>query len=139
MKTRLFTLVSLLVLFIAGCGVQQAPQELESLKVVKRLAVLSGSSGYPAANGKATYKVDNNGIKEFDAEIEDARVLAGKSVNVFVGTTKVGSIKLNAFGDGSLTLVGAAAPTIASSSQPVIRVRALTGVVVASGTMNQLK
>ena len=64
MKTRLFALISLLVLFIAGCGVQ-APQELESQKVPVRLAVLRGSAAYPAANGKATYKVDNNGIREF--------------------------------------------------------------------------
>lgn len=136
---RFVALASLLVLFIAGCGVQQAPQELESFKVTTRLAVLSGSASYPAANGKATYKVDNNGIREFGTEIEDVRALAGQRVNVFVGATRVGSMRLNAVGDGNLDLVGAAAPVIAATSTPVIRVRTLGGALVASGTMNQTK
>lgn len=139
MKTRLFALISLLVLVIAGCGVQPAPQELESLKVTTRLAVLTGSATYPTANGKATYKVDNNGIREFGAEIQDVLALAGRSVNVFVGATKVGSMRLNALGDGNLDLVGAAAPVIRPTSTPVIRVRTLSGVLVASGVMNQTK
>lgn len=140
MKTRLFALVSLLVLFIAGCGVQQAPQqELESQAVPVRLAILTGSATYPTANGKATYKVDNNGIREFGTEIEDVLALAGRRVNVFVGATKVGSMRLNALGDGNLDLVGAAAPVIRPTSTPVIRVRTLGGVLVASGRMNQVK
>jgi hypothetical protein len=139
MKTRLFALVSLLVLFIAGCGVQPAPQELDAQKVAVRLAVLSGSAAYPAVNGKATYKVDNNGIREFQAELEDARALKSKVLSVYVNTTKVGSMTINALGDGRLSLVGASAPVISASSNPAIRVRTSTGVLVASGVMNQLK
>jgi hypothetical protein len=139
MKTRLFALVSLLVLFIAGCGVQPVPQELESLKVTVRLATLSGSAAYPAVNGKATYKVDNNGIREFQAELQDALALKGKTLNVFVNAAKVGTMRINALGNGRLSLVGASAPVIRASTNPTIRVRTSTGVLVASGVMNQTK
>lgn len=140
MKARLFTLVSLLVLFIAGCGVQQAPQEIDAQKVSVRLAVLQGSAAYPAANGKATYKVDNNGIREFEVELEDvARALRGKILNVFVNTTKVGTMTINTLGDGRLDLIGSRAPVIAASAKPTISVKTAAGTTVASGVMNQLK
>jgi hypothetical protein len=139
MKARLFALISLLVLFVAGCGVQPTPQELESQKVAVRLATLSGSAAFPAVKGKATYKVDNNGIREFQAGIENALALKGKILNVFVNTTKVGTMTINTLGVGNLRLVGAAAPVIASSSNPTIRVRTATGALVASGIMNQFK
>jgi hypothetical protein len=139
MKARLFVLVSLLVLLIAGCGVQQIPQDLESLKVTVRLATLTGSATYPTANGKATYKVDNNGIREFQAELEDALTLRGKVLSIYVGAAKVGTMRMNALGDGRLELVGAAAPVIRVSSTPTIRVRTAAGALVASGIMNQIK
>jgi hypothetical protein len=138
MKTRLMVLVSMLLLFVAGCSTQ-VPQELESQKVPKRLAVLTGSPAYPSVKGKATYKVDNNGIKEFESEIQNALTLKGKVLGVYVNTTKVGSITVSALGAGSLRLVGAAAPTIASSVNPTIRVRTSTGALVASGVMNQFR
>jgi hypothetical protein len=138
MKTRLFIIVSLFVLFMAGCGVQ-GPQELESQKVAKRLAVLSSSATYPAVKGKATYKVDNNGIREFEAEVQNALALKGKVLSVYVNTTKVGSMTINTLGAGSLSRVGAPAPVISASSNPTIRVRTSTGALVASGVMNQLK
>lgn len=139
MKTRLLVLVSLLVLFIAGCGVQQAPQDLEAQKVTVRLATLTGSASYPGVSGKATYKVDNNGIREFQAELEDALALKGKVLNVFVAATKVGTMRVNALGDGRLSLVGSTAPVIAASSRPRISVKTSAGVTVASGIMNQTK
>lgn len=139
MKIRLFALISLIVLFIAGCGVQQVPQELGSLKVTVRLATLSGSATHPTANGKATYKVDNNGIREFQAELEDARTLRGKTLSVYVGVANVGTMRINALGDGRLELVGTSAPVIRASSTPTIRVRTAAGVLVASGVMNQTK
>ena len=138
MKTRLLVLVSLLLLFVAGCSTQ-IPQELDAQKVPVRLAILKGSIAYPAVNGKATYKVDNNGIREFQAELEDALTLKGKTLGVFVNATKVGSMTINALGDGRLSLVGAAAPTIASTSNPTIRVRTATGALVASGVMNKFR
>jgi hypothetical protein len=139
MKTRLLVLVSLLLLLVAGCGVQPAPQELESQKVPVRLAILKGRAIYPAVKGKATYKVDNNGIREFQAEIENALALKGKVLNVFVNTTKVGTMTINTLGKGTLRLVGARAPSISASTKPTIRVRTSTGVLVASGIMNQFK
>lgn len=139
MKARLVVLMSLIALFVAGCGTVQSPQELGAQKVAVRLATLTGSVAYPSANGKATYKVDNNGIRQFEAELEDARALAGKTLNVFVGVTKVGTMTLNAFGDGSLRLTGARAPVIASSAKPRISIKTAAGASVASGIMNQLK
>jgi hypothetical protein len=138
MKTRLLVLVSLVLLFVAGCTTH-VPQELESQKVPKRLAVLTGSAAYPLVNGKATYKVDNNGIRQFQAELEDARALRGQTLSVFVNAAKVGTMTINAFGDGRLSLVGAAAPSIAPTSTPIIRVRTAKGALVASGVMNQVR
>jgi hypothetical protein len=83
-------------------------------------------------------KVDNKGIREFQAELEDARALAGKTLSVFVGTSKVGTMKIDALGDGRLSLVGAA-PVIAPTATPTIRVGTSTGALVASGMMNQFK
>jgi hypothetical protein len=138
MNARLVMVISFIALFLAACGTVPV-SELEAQKVPVRLATLAGSAAYPAANGKATYKVDNNGIRQFEAELEDARALRGKTLNVFVGATKVGTLTLNTLGDGSLRLVGARAPSIAASSQPRISVKTAAGVTVASGVMNQLK
>jgi hypothetical protein len=140
MKARLLVLFSLVALLVAGCGTVQTPQDLEAQKVAVRLATLSGSAAYPAANGKATYKVDNNGIREFEVEIQDvARTLRGKTLNVFVNTTKVGTMTINTLGDGRLDLVGARAPVIAASAKPKISIKTAAGATVASGVMNQLK
>jgi hypothetical protein len=138
MKARLVMVISLVTVLLAACGTQ-VPQELEAQKVAVRLATLTGSAAYPAANGKATYKVDNNGVRQFEAELEDARALRGATLSVFVGTNKVGSLTLNAFGDGSLRLTGSRAPAIAASAQPRISVKTAAGATVASGVMNQLK
>jgi hypothetical protein len=138
MKIRLVALVGIFLLLLAGCGTQPI-EEIDSLGVPVRLAVLKGTRAYPVANGKATYKVDNNGRREFEAEIEDVRALAGTTVDVFVNAKKVGSITLDIIGDGELELRGAAAPVIRDSATPVIRVKTAIGVVVASGVMNQFK
>jgi hypothetical protein len=139
MKARLFALVSLLVLFVAGCGTVQTPQELEAQKVSVRLATLSGSVAYPTVKGKATYKVDNNGLREFQAEIENALMLKGKVLGVYIGTLKVGSLTVTTLGAGSLRLVGSRAPVIAASAKPTISVKTAAGATVASGVMNQVK
>jgi hypothetical protein len=139
MKMRLFTLVSLLVLVIAGCDSQQAPQQLMSQKVAVRLATLSGSASYPSIKGKATYKVDNNGIREFETGIENALALKGRVLGVYVNSAKVGSMTINTLGVGKLRLVGSTAPAIAASSTPTIRIRTSAGALVASGVMNQFK
>jgi hypothetical protein len=139
MKTHIVVLFSLFVLFVAGCGTVQPPRDLEAQKVAVRLVTLSASSAYPAAKGKATYKVDNNGIRQFEAEIENILSLKGKVVGVYLGVTKVGAITVNALGESSLRLVGAAAPVIAASSQPRISIKTAAGVTVASGIMNQFK
>jgi uncharacterized protein YcfL len=138
MKTRLLVLVSLLLLFVAGCSTQ-GPQELESQAVPVRLAVLKGSTVYPAVTGKATYKVDNNGIREFQTEISNALVLKGQTLSVFVDATKVGTMRVTLLGKARLSLVGAAAPVIALTVNPTIRVKTATGVLVARGVMNQFK
>lgn len=139
MKARLVILMVLIALFVAGCGTVQLTEELSAEKVTVRLATLTGSAAYQLANGKATYKVDNNGIRQFEAELEDAYTLRGKTLNVFVGSSKVGTLTINAFGDGSLRLTGARAPVITTSAQPRISVRTSAGASVATGIMNQFK
>ena len=76
----------------------------------------------------------------FEVEIEDvARALRGKTVNVFVGAAKVGSMTINALGDGRLDRVGSSAPVISASAKPLISIRTTTGGLVASGVMNQFR
>ncbi len=139
MKTKLFGLLSLLVLFLASCSTQSLPVELSTLKVSVRLASLSGSSSYPSASGKATYKVDKNGIREFQAELQGVLSLKGKTLDVFVGSKKVGTMRINSLGKGRLSLVGSAAPIISDALTPLISIKTSTSILVASGRMNQFK
>jgi hypothetical protein len=102
-------------------------------------ANLAGSATYRAANGKAVYKVDG-GEREFQVEVEDARTLAGKTVNVYVNGAKVGSMRINSFGDRRLSRnsdLGQAVPTLSSGSS--VMVKTTTGVLVVSGTAQRTR
>ena len=134
MKTRLFALLSMLVLFVAGCGTQSVPQDIDTLKGTVITTPLTGSSAYPAVNGKAKYKVDGS-TREFQVEIEDAKVLAGKVLGVYSNSTLVGRMRVSALGTARLTRSterGQTVPFISSGT--VIRVRTGTGALVVSGT-----
>ena len=94
---------------------------------------LSGSAQYANASGKAKYKVDGAN-REFQVELEDAKQLAGKRVDVFADGRKVGSFLVSALGAGRLnrsTELGQAVPNIKTGSAVQIKTRA--GVLIVSG------
>ncbi len=97
-------------------------------------ANLVGSTAYPNANGKAKYKQQGTS-RELQVEIEDAKPLAGKTLNVVVNGTKVGTLTVSTLGAGSLKLrtqAGQAVPTITKGLQVKVTTNTLT--VVVSGT-----
>lgn len=94
---------------------------------------LNGSGQYPNANGKAKYKVDGVN-REFQVELEDAKQLAGKQVDVFANGSKVGSFRVSTLGAGRLnrsTELGQRVPRIQSGS--VVQIKTRAGVLIVSG------
>ena len=99
---------------------------------IRRIA-LQGSAAFPAANGKAVYKVDG-GERELQIEVEDIRRLAGKRVNVFVNGNKIGSPRVSSLGEARVernTDAGQSVPRITNGSP--VRVRTQGGTLIASG------
>lgn len=94
---------------------------------------LTGSAQYPNAKGTAKYKA-NGGEREFQVELENAKSLAGKTVDVYANGAKAGSFKVTALGTGRLnrnTDLGQSVPMIRAGSAIQIKTRA--GVVIVSG------
>lgn len=94
---------------------------------------LKGSGQYPNAKGTAKYR-DRGGEKEFQVEVENVKALAGKTLNVLVNGTKVGSLKVSSLGAGSLNMNssrGNKVPAIKSGSK--VQVKTSAGVLVVSG------
>jgi len=91
---------------------------------------LKASSAFPGAKGKA--KFQTLGQRELEIEVEHVRRLAGKRVNFFVGSRKLGSAKVNRFGAAQITRRGAAAPAVSSGT--VIKVKTAGGVKIVSGS-----
>lgn len=95
---------------------------------------LRGSAQYPNAKGTAKYKADG-GEREFQVELENAKPLAGKMVDVYANGAKVGSFKVTALGTGRLnrnTDLGQNVPAIGAGSAIQIKTRA--GVLIVSGS-----
>ena len=90
---------------------------------------LKASSAFPGAKGKA--KFQTQGQRELEIEVEHVRRLAGKRVNFFVGSRKVGSAKVNRFGAAQITRRGAAAPAVGAGT--AIKVKTAGGVKIVSG------
>lgn len=94
---------------------------------------LAGSANYPAAKGTAKYKVDGS-EREFQVELENAKSLAGKTVNVYAKGVKVGSFKVSSLGAGSLNLNtdnGQSVPFISTGS--MVQIKTTAGALIASG------
>lgn len=141
MKVRLVGVIAVLVLFIAGCGVQIPPQEIEALKGTIIETILGGSPAYPFTTGKAKYKVDGT-EREFQVEIEAVcyynscgpTPLFGTVVRVYADGVLVGNMRVSALGTARLnrnTDRGQVVPNIAVGS--LVEVKTRTGVLVASG------
>jgi hypothetical protein len=93
-------------------------------------ATLEGSASYPAVNGKAKVQRDD-GVRELEAQIEDAKALAGKRVRFRVNGQLVGTVTVNSLGRARIDRRGAGVPSVSKGS--TIRVKRPSGALVASG------
>jgi hypothetical protein len=95
---------------------------------------LRGSAQYPSAKGTAKYK-NEGGEREFQVELENARSLAGKTVDVYANGAKVGSFKVNSLGRGGLNRNsdrGQSVPNIRAGS--LIQIKTRAGGLIVSGS-----
>ena len=90
---------------------------------------LKASGSFPGASGKA--KFQNQGQRELEVEVEHVRRLAGKRVNFFVNSTKVGSARVNGLGEAQVNRRGASFPTINAGTR--IKVKTAAGKLIVSG------
>ena len=91
--------------------------------------VLHASSAYPGAKGSAKSQVE--GQRELEIEVEHVRRLAGKRVNFFVNSTKVGSARVNGLGAAQINRRGSTFPAIKAGTQ--IKVKTTGGATIVSG------
>ena len=90
---------------------------------------LKGSSAYPGASGKA--KFQNEGQRELENEIEHVRRLAGKRVNFFVNSTKVGSARISGLGAAQINRRGSTFPAINAGTR--VKVKTAGGATIVAG------
>jgi hypothetical protein len=93
-----------------------------------RIALKSAGT-FPGASGKA--KFQNQGQRELEIEVEHVRRLAGKRVNFFVNSTKVGSARVSGLGAAQIERRGASFPAINSGTR--IKVKTAGGKLIVSG------
>jgi hypothetical protein len=96
-------------------------------------ATLHGSAHFPGVSGKAKFSRDD-GVRQLEAQIEDAHALAGKKVRFRVNGQLVGTATVNAAGTARIDRAGSVVPVVKAGS--TIRVRRLNDVLVASGAFN---
>ena len=94
-------------------------------------ATLKGSPAFPAVTGSAKFSVDD-GIRQLEAEIQHAKGLAGTKVRFRVNGFVVGTATVSPVGTARINKSGGGIPAVSKGS--TIRVRRLTGALVASGT-----
>ena len=93
-------------------------------------ATLTGSASFPAVTGRRSSQRDD-GVRQLEAEIQHAKVLAGKKVRFRVNGNLVGTATVNGFGTARINRSGTSVPAVSAGSR--IRVRKLNGALVASG------
>jgi hypothetical protein len=93
------------------------------------IIALKASSSFAGAKGKA--KFQNEGQRELEIEVEHVRRLAGKRVNFFVGSKRVGSKRISALGAAQLDRRGPTFPAINSGTR--ISVKTASGRLIVSG------
>ena len=114
------TIVALAALALAAPAVQAKDG---------RIIALKASSSFAGAKGKA--KFQNEGQRELEIEVEHVRRLAGKQVNFFVGSRKLGSKRVSALGAAQLDRRGSSFPAIATGTR--ISVKTAGGKLIVSG------
>lgn len=95
-------------------------------------AGLHGSSAYPAVRGHADF--ESSWRRHLDVSVWNARRLAGRTVVVFVGRTRVGAMHIWRGGSGHFSR-GRGIPRCGPGT--VIRIRTRSGALVASGTFRR--
>jgi hypothetical protein len=91
--------------------------------------VLKASASFPGAGGKA--KLQTEGQRELEIEVQHVRRLAGKHVSFFVNRTKVGSARVNGLGAAQVNRRGASFPAIKAGTR--IKVKTAGGATIVSG------
>ena len=95
---------------------------------------LKPSNSYPAATGNAQYQ-SQPGQRELQVEVEHLRALAGKSISVYVGGSKIGTARVNNRGVAELARNSELAqhvPKVGAGTAVVVRTS--QAVTVVSGT-----
>jgi hypothetical protein len=125
MKRTVILTVSLLALaaFAVAAPAVQAKNE-PGIRIA-----LKSAGTFPGASGKA--KFQNQGQRELEIEVEHVRRLAGKRVNFFVNSTKVGSARVSGLGAAQIERRGASFPAINSGTR--IKVKTAGGKLIVSG------
>ena len=90
---------------------------------------LKSTGAFPGASGKA--KFQNEGQRELEIEVEHVRRLAGKRVNFFVNSTKVGSARISGLGAAQVTRRGAAFPAVHAGTR--VKVKTTAGTTIVAG------
>jgi len=101
-----------------------------SAKTNVHTATLNGSSAFPAVHGSAKFGVDD-GVRELEAEIQDAKRLAGKTLAIRVSGVLVGHMTVSSLGNASFHKRSNSLPAVTSGTP--IRIRKADGTLVASG------
>ena len=121
---RSWIITGLLAALIGAATLAPAVQAKGGTRIV-----LKASKAYPGASGKA--KFQTAGQRELEIEVEHVRRLAGKRVNFFVGSTRVGSARISGLGAAQINRRGSSFPTVRAGT--VIKVKTARGATVVSG------
>jgi len=95
---------------------------------------LKAGKAFPAAKGAAKIRT-REGAREFEAEVEHVRRLAGKRVSFFLGGSKIGTARVTALGAAHLernSQRGQPVPTVKAGTRVVVRTAG--GVKIVSGS-----
>jgi hypothetical protein len=90
---------------------------------------LKSTGTFAGASGKA--KFQNEGQRELEIEVEHVRRLAGKRVNFFVNSTKVGSARVNSLGAAQVDKRGSTFPAIHAGT--AVKVKTTGGRSIVAG------
>jgi hypothetical protein len=130
MTLRTMKPLATLAAIMAAAAVVAAPAQARGTTIS---ATLHGSGAFPHATGSATFKKDGT-KREFEAEVEHVRSLAGKRLTVFVHGTKVGKMMVGGLGRAHLsrsTELGQRVPRVSAGNR--VNVRTAAGALVATG------
>ena len=128
--TRTMKPLAVLTATVMAAAVVAAPAEARGTTIT---AALHGSASFPNATGSAKFTKDGT-KREFEAQVEHVRSLAGKRLTVFVHGTKVGTMRVGNLGRAHLsrsTELGQSVPQVSAGNR--VNVRTACGTLVATG------